>query len=116
MKRFMLLTSAAILFLASGASAGETLLVRPVGGQPACPVQVVTLLPTRGLSEVIELVPRVVEVRAFQLDLDLASDVVEASVSVETSRGPSTSVVVTVVRALGKALLKGLATLIHNAV
>ena len=106
MRKPMILIAALALVLSSAAAAGE------VQVDSVCPVKVVTLSPTRGLSEIIELVPQVVEVRAFALDL--RTDAVEASVTVDTA--PSASVLATVVKALGKALLKALATLIHHVV
>jgi hypothetical protein len=112
----MLLIAALTLVLSSSAAASENTVLEPVQADGACPVKVVTLTPAEGLSGIIELVPQMVEVRAFSLDLDLGTDAVEASMSVETDRGSSAGVVTTVLRALGKALLKAVATLIRHVV
>ncbi len=116
MKTILLLIAAVTLALSSAAVACEIHVLEPAQADTACPVKVVTLTPTQGLSEIIALVPQIVEVRTFVLDLDLSTDVVEASVSVETDRRPRAGVLATVLRAMGKALLKALATLIHHVV
>jgi hypothetical protein len=114
MKRLLLLIAAVTLVLSADAVAGEINVLESVRADTVCPVKVVTLKPAQGLSGIIELVPQVIEVRSFALDL--RTDAVEASVTAETDCGPSGGVLATVVRALGKALLKALANLIHHIV
>jgi len=118
MKKTMLLivAMATTLALSSAAVAGEIHVLEAAHADTVCSVKVVTLTPTQGLSEIIDLVPQIVEVRTISLDLDLGTEAVEASVSVKTDRRPSAGVMATVLRALGKALLKALGTLIHHLV
>jgi hypothetical protein len=118
MKKITLLIAAMAMTLAlsSAAVADEIYVLEAPQADTDCTVRVVTVTPTMALSKVIELVPEVIEVRTFSLDLDLGTDAVEASVSVDTGSRPSAGVLNTVLSALGKALLKVVATLIHHVV
>ena len=131
MKRLILLTIIAMLVAATSASACKIKALAAVKAIKECSVLVVTppnlsavvdLAPVMApvmaeLSEIVELtpvLPKVAEIKAFVVNAKTPT--LQATVAVEDREERSSSVVVTVIKALGKALLKGIATLIHRAV
>jgi hypothetical protein len=111
MRKLLLLMTVVLLVAASGASACEVKAVKVVG---ATAWELPTLAPVPEFPEIVTLtpLPEVVETEMIGFTAKVAA--LRASVTVESDecRG---NVVVTVVRALGKALLKGIAVLIQRA-
>jgi len=130
MKRLLILTTVVMMLAASGAEAREVTAVVTIGDCTArivapmvAPVaelieaaEFVEFAPIPDVVEILELtsIPVTTEIKSFAVSAKSAAR--DVTVTVETESGSSVGVVFTVAKALGKAVLKAIATLIHQIV
>jgi hypothetical protein len=127
MKRLFLLMIAAALVWANGAVACDGIhavrAVKAAATVSECSGKIVelTVLPMPELSEIVELtrvpdIARLTELALTATAVALEAADWEATVTVESEVPVKGTIVLTVVKALGKALLKVIATMIHEVV
>ena len=124
MKKLLLLIIVATLMSATAAAACQTTTaLEAVKAVAKCSSRVAALTPELpDLPDIVELAPiDIDEIVAFAINAKTkALEMTEATVIVESQErvkeDSRVGVVLTVVKALGKALLKAIATLLHEAV